>query len=464
MRESRTLSPRQRLPLAGLIYFSVAGLALLSLHLPAHAEPLPSRVVPSNQPDWPQFRGPRRDGICDETGLLKSWPDGGPTLIWQQEYIGRGYGSPIIVGEFLYITGDVGEDHVIFAFDLDGNLKWNTVNGPIWEKPVPGSRASCTYDDGLLYQMNGHGRVVCLDPISGAPVWAVNILERFDAENIYWGMSECLLFDGNKVIVTPGGPKAFMAALDKKTGETIWTTEPLRFLRTEKIGGKTLDEPYNDCDNAGYTSPLLFEFGSRRLIAGCSARYLFLVDADDPKLIWTYPVVPARWEVIGTMPVLWRDRLVFCAPDFGTRCFRMATGSDNTIAMEEVWEADTDDCHGGFVAIGDRLYGSGYRRSRDWVCIDIETGQTLYNHPDLMKGAVLWADGLLYALAENGTMTLLKPGPDAFETVGQFDLPKGSLSRKKQRDVWAHPVIHNGRLYLRNHDILLCYDIRQKNG
>lgn len=427
-----------------------AAIALCPAVLPARAEP-----------GWPQFRGPARDGLSEETGLLKAWPEAGPPLLWKRENIGRGYASPIIARDTVFVTGDVGDELVISAFHLDGSLQWESINGPSWKGPYPGARASCTYDDGLLYHMNAHGRVVCLDPADGKERWAVDILERFGAENIHWGLSECLLIDGDKLIVTPGGPQTYMAALDKKTGKTLWQTPPLRFLRTEQPGGKALDAPHEDCDRAGYASPLLFQFGSKRLIAGCSARHLFLVDAGTAKFLWTYPVIPARWEVIGTMPVLWRDRLIFSAPDFGTRCFQLANGAE-TVAVRELWELATDNCHGGLVAVEDRLYGSGYRRSRDWVCIDLESGENLYSDPDLVKGAVLFADERLYALAENGIMALLKPKAAAFETAGRFELPRGVPGGGKQRDVWAHPVIHQGKLYLRNHEVLLCYDVRER--
>ena len=439
-------------------------LALLLATPLANSAPLSSHILPSTEPGWAQFRGPFRDGVCRETGLLKSWPDGGPSLVWKRENIGRGYSSPILAGDTICITGDVGEDLVLFALNLDGTLKWQEGNGRSWQGPYPGSRACCTFKGGQLYQMNAHGRLVCLDPVDGRELWAVNILERFGADNIHWGLSECLLIDGEKLIVTPGGPQTLMAALDRKNGETIWETGPLRFTRTEEAGGRKLDSPREDCDKAGYASPILFQLGTRRLIAGCSARHLFLVDPDRAKLLCTYPVEPARWEVIGTMPVLWRDRLIFSAPDFGTHCFRIDAETADKVSLVPVWDARTDNCHGGLVVSGDDLFGAGYRRSRDWVCIDLDSGQTRYNHPNLVKGAVLFADERLYALAENGTMALLKPGSGAFETAGRFDLPRGSLSGTRQNDVWAHPVIHGGKLYLRNHDILLCYDVRDPSA
>lgn len=278
----------------------VASLVLAPLAVAAEG---PGRLVASKEPGWPQFRGPRRDGICEETGLLQTWPEEGPELLWSVSGLGRGYSSPILTRGTLYVTGDVGDDLVVFAFGLDGKPKWRTTNGRSWKGPWPGSRASCTYSGGRVYHMNAHGRAVCLDPADGKELWAVNVLERFEATNIQWGISECLLVvpaedDVEHVIVTPGGGKALMAALDTRTGETVWTSEPLRFQRTHRFGGNEVDPPVSDTDKAGYASPILFELGGRRLIAGCSACHLFCVDAETGKLVWTHPVY-ARWEVIA---------------------------------------------------------------------------------------------------------------------------------------------------------------------
>ena len=434
-------------------------------------------VIGSRKSGWPQFRGPWRDGVSDETGLLQQWPEGGPKLLWSVSGIGRGYSSPILATSSpilatsspilatsspilargaLYVTGDVGKYLVIFAYDLDGKLKWKTTNGEAWRGPWPGSRATCTYDDGRLYHMNAHGRVVCLDPADGTEIWAADVLERFGAKNIKWGISECLLIDGDRVIVTPGGTQALMAALDRKTGETVWASEPLRFQRTHRFGGKPISPPVPDTDRTGYASPVLFELGGRRLISGCSGRHFFCVDADTGKLLWTHPVF-ARWEVIGAIPVFWRDSVFFTAPDvYGGKLFRVHAGQDG-VRFEELWETPVDNCHGALVLVNGRLYGSGYRRLKGWACIDAATGKVRYTKSDLAKGSAIYADGRLYALSEAGVMALLKPTPAGFETVGQFRLAKG-----RRRDIWSHPVICGGRLYLRYHERLWCHDIRKE--
>ena len=447
MRRLRTARAAPRA--AGLI------LAIVLVGAPARAAQTPGRLVASKEPGWPQFRGARRDGVCDETGLLQSWPEGGPKLLWKVSGLGRGYSSPIIVNGTLYITGDVRNDLVIFAFALDGEpkLTWKTTNGQAWKRSWAGSRASCTYDAGRLYHMNAHGRAACLDPADGKELWAVEALKRFGGRSIQWGISECLLVDGDRVVVTPGGSKAFMAALDKTTGDTVWASEPLRFQRAHRFGGRKLAKPMPDVDKAGYAPPILFEIGGRRLIAGCSARHLFCVDAETGKLLWTH-LVWARWEVVGAMPVLCGDSVFFTVPDtYGGRCFRVHASKD-AVRFEQRWETPVDNCHGALVLVDGHLYGSGYRRFNAWACIDAATGKVKYDKRDLPKGSVLWADGRLYALSERGILALLKPTPTAFETVGQF-----RLASPRRGDVWPHPVILDRRLYLRYHDTLWCYDV-----
>jgi len=259
--------------------------------------------VCSQESGWPQFRGVARDGVSTESGLLKQWPEGGPELLWEVSELGRGYSSPIITDGAIFITGDVGDKLVIFAFDLDGSLIWKTTNGDAWTGPWPGARASCTYYDGRLYHANAHGRVVALDPETGKELWAVDTLKKFAGENIKWALSECLLIDDGKVYVTPGGKDAFMAALDAESGQTVWQSPPLEFSRTYVFGGKELEEPVADSDNAGYASPILFRMGDRKILARTSGQHAVCLDASSGAILWKEKIY-ARYEVLGAIPVL----------------------------------------------------------------------------------------------------------------------------------------------------------------
>ena len=414
------------------------------------------RLIPSAETGWPQWRGRRRDGISDETGLLATWPEGGPTLLWTASGLGRGYSSPIISGGRLYITGDVGADLAIFALDLAGKPLWQAKNGQSWRRSYPGARASCLFDEGRLYHMNAHGRVICLNPSDGKEVWVVDTFARFGGRRTMWGIAECLLIDGSRVIVTPGGTQAVMAALDKATGETVWTAEPLRFERTTRFGGQKLPQPMPDADKAGYTSPILFELGGRRLIAQCSARHAFGVDAETGKLLWTVPM-PTRFEVLATTPALIGDAVFATGPDgHGGKLVRIQVDGD-TATAEEVWRSELDTCQGCVIYVDGAIYGPRYRGRRGWICIDAKTGKQRYELNDLAKGSALYADGRLYCLSEEGEMALLEPTPEGFQYRGRF-----TLTPQKKKDVWPHPVILDGRLYLRYHDTLHCYDIKAK--
>ena len=227
--------------LVGLVVFGACGAATA-----ADA----AKLIASPEPDWPQWRGPRRDAVSTETGLLEAWPGGGPKLLWKTAGIGRGWCSPIIVKGMIYIVGETKGEQIIFALGLDGKIKWQAVNGKAFKKPFPGSRAACCYSGGMIYQMNGHGRVICLDARTGREQWVVDVLKRFDAKQPYFGASECLLVDGNNLIVTPVGKKALIAALDKKTGKTVWASDPA----IEK------DE------TTSYASPILIKVGRWRQI------------------------------------------------------------------------------------------------------------------------------------------------------------------------------------------------------
>ncbi len=401
-------------------------------------QPQPDGLIASPEPDWPQWRGPRRDGVSDERGLLRAWPEGGPRLLWKIGKLGRGWSSPIIVGDTLYITGEPDDELIVYAYDLGGNPKWKCKNGKAWHGSYPGARACCAFSEGQLYHMNAFGRVACLDAANGNEVWAVDVLERFGGEMIRWAMAECLLVDGPRVLVTPGGKKAVMAALDKRDGKTVWTTEP--------IAG----------DAATYTSPVLFRYAGRRLVAQCSATHGFGADADSGKLLWTVPC-KNRTDVIVATPV-YADGCVFYVTADGPNgtCYRLRAEGDGTRA-EQAWHTPLDTVTGGTVLADGCLFGSGYSEVRHWLSIDWRSGRTQYEIKELVAGAAIYADGRLYCLCQDGTMALVRPGKDDYEIAGRF-----RLTPERAGDSWAHPVVCGGRLYLRLHDTLWCYDIRAK--
>jgi len=402
------------------------------------AEEVSGRIVASAEPGWPQWRGPRRDGISDEKGLMQSWPEGGPRLLWKASGIGKGYSSPVISAGTIYITGDENEELHIFALDLDGKQKWRTTNDLAWTKSWPGSRSCGTVCEGLFYHINAHARIVCLDTKTGQEVWALDALKTFGGNNITWGICESPLIDRDRVIVTPGGTKALMVALDKKTGKVVWTTPPMADER------------------AGYPSPILVEMNGHRVIFSSTSKHSIAVDADTGKMLWKHRHNILRPPMVTTTPVFAQGAL------FVTNCsakddsfYRLDLTPDNSV-VEQPWNARLGTPHCTPICVGTDLYCGSKGHTRGWICIDTETGRSRYAAPDLKIGAQVFADGCLYCVSQNGTVSLLRPSDRRFERLGHFELVN------ERRDFWANPVICDAKLYLRYHDSLYCYDIEAR--
>ena len=402
-----------------------------------------AELIPSKESGWPQFRGPRRDGTSDESGLLPRWSETGPRLLWSVTHIGQGFSSPVISDGRLVITGDVGDRLMLTALDLNGRKLWSAANGASWKGPYPGARASATLQDKRIFHQNAHGRLVCLDGKTGLELWAVDVLRQFGGTNITWGLSECLLADERAVYVTAGGSEALVVALDKTNGTVLWKSPPLY----DTTGERKLE-------SAGYVSPILVKFGGRRLLIGASQRYLYCVDADTGTRQWSRPM-PTAYSVLAMVPTLVGDAVFMTAPHgIGGRLWRLTPGI--TIGAEEIWRTELDTCQGGVVYRDGKLFGSFYTERQGWAAIDAGNGSVLFRAADLVKGAPLYADGRLYALGEDGWMLLLEPQADTFAERGRF-----RLAEARARDAWAHPVVYNGRLYLRYHNMLNCYDVRR---
>lgn len=414
----------------------------------AAASPTGATLIPSPEPGWPQFRGPRRDGISDARGLLQSWPAAGPKLLWLAKGAGRGFSSTIIGGGRLYVTGDFGEEVRILAYSLEGQPLWSARNGDAWLNQYQGARASVTFSAGRLYHQNAHGHLACLDAATGRELWAADLLPRFRGENITWGLSECLVVDERAVYSTAGGRDALVVAFDKVTGALLWQSDP---VPSEKNAGTS--------ETASYVAPILVKFSGRRLLVGCGTHTLYCVDADTGKLQWTRPR-PTTYGVLAMSPVLVGDGVFMAAPHGGPgQLYRLVSPArpGDPVGVADGWTNAIDTCQGGVVLVDGRLYGSTYPRRGGWVAVDASNGATLYETADFAKGATLFADGRLHTLAEDGWMLLLEPTATKFEVHGRFRV--GGTS-ERTRDAWAHPVIHDGRLYLRYHDTIFCFDIR----
>lgn len=410
----------------------------------AGAEAGRAELIASPELGWPQFRGPRRDGVSDERGLLQAWPEGGPKRLWSATGAGKGYSSTIIGGGRLYVTGDFGEEMRILAYDLDGKPLWSARNGDAWLNQYQGARASVTYRDGRIYHQNAHGRIVCLDAATGKGVWTVDLMHEFGGENITWGFSECLLVDEEAVYATAGGRDAMIVALDRRTGALRW-----------KIA--QADAAPDKIESATYAAPILVRFAGRRLVIGCTQRQLYCVDADTGALQWTR-ARKTTYSVLAMSPVLVGEAVFMTAP-IGPpgQLYRLVAPAETgeRVGVADAWTTALDTCQGGVVHVGGRLFGATYPKRGSWQALDARDGKLLYETTEFAKGAVLAADARLYALAEDGWMLLLEPTETEFAVRGRF-----RLAETRDRNAWAHPVIYDRRLYLRYNDTVSCYDVR----
>jgi outer membrane protein assembly factor BamB len=387
---------------------------------------------------WPQFHGPRRDNISHETGLLKQWPSSGPKLLWTAEDIGEGFATIAVANGLIYTTGNIGAHTVITALDLDGKSEWTTKNGPAYKRSHPGTRSTPTVDNGRLYHQNADGDIICLDAATGKTVWSLNILEKFNGRNIRWGLAESLLVDGNNLICTPGGATAGIVALDKNTGQTVW------------ICDDTNDKP-------GYCSPIVFEHKGVRHIVTMMARSIAGVNADNGKLLWQFEHITPYDENIS-IPIF-HDGCIFVSTQAtGSRLLSLKVRGEE-VSVEQVWQSKLlDNQHGGVLLVGHYLYGSCRNTTRgSWACLDINTGKHMYSEPGIGRGSLTYVDGMLYALNHDRTVALVRPLPHTFEIISQFTIPAAGSG-----PTWAHPVVCNGRLYIRHGDFLYCYDIKSE--
>jgi len=385
---------------------------------------------------WPQFHGARRDNISRETGLLKSWPAGGPRAVWKHDDCGGGYAGVSIADGRIYTSGDFGDKEMVIALDLNGKPAWRAPNGRSWTGAMPGSRTTPTYENGVLYHMNPHGRLAAYRAYSGEEIWSVDLKKAFGARPGQWAMSENVILDGNAVLCAPGGAKGRVVALEKATGALLWANTEI-------------------ADGPAYCSPILATHNGVRQMITIMQKSIVSVDARTGKSLWRHGHETKHDQNV-TMPIF-RNGYVYATSGHGTggRLLRIAPDSGS---VTEVWlNKDMDNCHGGVLLLGEHFYGSGCRLYRKGlVCVELAGGKTVWSTRALGKVSLAWADGMLYCLDDRGRMSLLEASPKGSKVVSQFNLPKPKAGGKLSL---SHPVICGGRLYVRHWNQLLAYDI-----
>jgi outer membrane protein assembly factor BamB len=378
-----------------------------------------------------KWRGPEGNGVYTETGLLKAWPASGPEIIWSYEDLGVGYSSPVVVANKVYITGMEGETGYVYAFDKSGHLLWKAPYGPEFSSSYPGSRSSVTVTGDLLYMLSGKGQLVCMSTDDGSIKWKKELFRDFDGRNIQWGITETVAVDDKKVYCAPGGRKNNVVALDRFTGDLIWSS-----------AGKG--------DVSAHCTPLLIDLPQRKILVTMMANNILGLDANTGKLLWSHPQTN-QYSIHANTPI-YQQGAVFCFSGYGKGGVKLQLSDDGSTATKKWFSNTFNSRTGGAVAVNGYVYGSG-DSNREWQCIDWETGQQKYSSREVGNGVVIYADGMLYLYSQRGELALVKPGANGFEVISKTKVLRGSGQH------WAHPAIDDGYLYLRHGKALLVYKI-----
>ncbi|HJT77783.1 MAG TPA: PQQ-binding-like beta-propeller repeat protein [Gemmataceae bacterium] len=420
---------------------SLLAACLLAAALPAQAE------------DWPQWQGPNRDNVSKEKGLLQSWPKGGPKLLWTYDEAGNGYAGPAVVGDRLYILGTRGDTETLLAIDVGTGKE-------VWASPIApylangstkhygiGPRSTPTVDGDRIYALGSQGDLVCVETNGGKQVWKVSLPADLKGQMMSgWGWSESPLVDGDHVICSPGGSKGTLAALDKKSGSVVWRSKELT-------------------DPAAYSSIVISEAGGVRQYVQLTGKGIVGVAAKDGKLLWRVSKPEYRTAVIPT-PIVHGD-LVYTTVDYGAGCdlLKLTPQGEGGIAAQELYERtaqkNLQDKHEGVVLVGDSIYGYSETNRGQWVCQALETGKVRWGSKQLGRGSVTCADNRLYCYTEtDGTAALAEPNPSGWKEHGRFTIPRHTAHRQFNNNIWPHPVVANGHLYLRDQEFIFCYDVK----
>jgi len=378
-----------------------------------------------------QWRGKNRDGKYNETGLLKSWPENGPTMLWHFDGLGDGHASAAVTSEKVYTTGTLDDKGYVFAFSHEGNLIWKSEIGKAWMESWDGVRTTPLIIGEKLYIMSAYGKLVCMNSKSGETIWTVDLFKEHNGRNIRWGVTENLLVDGDKLFVTTGGVQSNVIAIDRNTGNLIWMCA-------------------GNGEKSAYNSPALIEHNNRKILVTMTENSVLGIDPSNGKLLWSHEHTN-EWSVHPNTP-LYHNGFIYYVSGYGSGGGLLKLSNDGNI-VSKVWtNSSLDNQMGGVIYLDGRLYGAG-QNSRKLICLDWETGEELFSTKEFQKGNTIYADGLLYCYDERGKVGLVKPEESSFNVISEFKVPYGADQH------WAHLVIHNKRLYVRHGTSLMVYDI-----
>jgi outer membrane protein assembly factor BamB len=389
--------------------------------------------------DWPQWQGKNRDAICRETGLLKEWPEEGPPLAWKTTGLGEGFSTVSVVGNVIYTQGHIDGKQCVIALDAGnkGKLIWRKDFAPVSFDGAghPGARPEPTIDGDRLYTTGISGELVCMDVKDGRIVWQKDFVKDFGGIRPKWGYAESPLIDGPWLICTPGGEKNTIVALDKTNGEQIW--------------GAAVGDP------AGYASVIKATIDGVKQYINMTGKGVIAVRAADGKFLWRYDAPASKVSNISTCIASGNSVFAACGYKMGGGRVDIKRSGDEFQAKEVFFTKKMQNHHGGVILHDGMIYGCS--DPKDLTCIDFNTGDVKWSDKSSGKCSILYADGMLYCRDENGPISLVEATPDGFKLKGRFKQPDRS-----KLNSWPHPVIANGMLYIRDQDVLLCYDVREK--
>jgi len=394
----------------------------------------------AEEANWPGWRGPNRDDVSTETGLLQEWPEGGPPQVWLFKDCGLGYSGPAIVGDRLYILGARNDEEQLICLQAaNGKEIWSATVGSILENAWGnGPRSTPTVDGDFVYVLGGQGNLVCCNIKDGSQVWS-QAMQDLGGAVPNWGYSESPLIDGEKILCTPGGEKGAIVALDKISGDLLWQANELT-------------------DIAHYSSIVVTEHLGKTVGVQLLLSQLVGFDINTGQVLWTTPW-PGRTAVIPT-PIVWEDK-VYVTTGYGIGCMMVQMGDDHSITKVYDNHLLTNQ-HGGVIRLGKNIFGHSDKKG--WTCQDFDTGEKVWQEKhELGKGAIAYADGRFYCLSENdGDVVLIAASTEGWEEHGRFRIEPQTELRSDRGKVWTHPVIAGGRLYLRDQDLLFSFDIRSR--
>ena len=389
--------------------------------------------------DWSGWRGNDRSDLSQETGLLQSWPKGGPKKAWMSKEAGLGYSGFSIAKGILYTMGAFGDEERLLAFDANTGKKiWDLKTGDLLTNNWgDGPRMTPSVFDGLVYSLGGKGNLICADAKDGKKKWNVHLVTDLGGKVPGWGYTESVLIDQGRVICTPGGKKGALAALDAKSGEVLWRSKEFT-------------------DGAQYSSPIVIEHQGKRQYVQLVMKNLVGIEASSGKLLWKSEW-PGKVAVIPTP--IYADNHVYISSGYGVGCKLVELGKSTPIDVYE--NKVMKNHHGGVIKLGDYLYG--YSDGYGWVCQNFKDGELKWNEKKALgKGAIAYADNRFYCLGEgDGRVVLIEATPQGWKAQGEFTISPQTEQRNPKGKVWTHPVISNGRLYLRDQELIFCYNIKK---